>query len=103
MFTLFFRKPFDFGFKQERAKLATEKLVKGYCTEPIEEDSEEVFCGGLPSYVEKPFHTETWKTWMRMRYALIIKLKRDKGRFGWRLQAAWAQDWPRVKRLAFTE
>ena len=56
---IIFRKPFDSGFKQERAKLATEKLVKGYSTEPIEEDSEEVFCGGLPSYVEKPFHTRS--------------------------------------------
>ena len=56
---IIFRKPFHFGFKQERAKLATEKLVKGYSTEPIEEDSEEVFCGGLPSYVEKPFHTRS--------------------------------------------
>ena len=39
------RKPFDFILKQERAKLATEKLVKGCSIERIEEDSEEVFCG----------------------------------------------------------
>ena len=53
------RNPFDFGLKQERAKLATEELVNGYSTEPIEEDSEEVFCGGLPIYVEKPFYTRS--------------------------------------------
>ena len=40
---------------------------------------------------------------MRMRYALIIKLKRDKGRFGWLLQAAWAQDWPRVNTVSFSQ
>ena len=44
---------FAFGMEE----LAKEKIVKGYTTETIEEDSEqEVLCGCRPNYTEKPFY-----------------------------------------------